>query len=117
VRATAQPPETAEAAPHPRDRPATQDSAAASGSPAVIVRLSGPWRAGDLPEAIARRWSAEYNRKGIPYGRFKRYLPERPVSYNHPHTGEPVLTSQIRITVDGIAYLRKRLGVIREEGA
>lgn len=50
------------------------------------------------------------DRKGIPYARYGRYLVERPVSYDHPHTGEPVLKSQIRITVDGVAYLRHRLG-------
>lgn len=50
------------------------------------------------------------DRKGIPYARYSRYLVERPISYSHPHTGEPVLKSQIRITVDGLAYLRKRLG-------
>jgi prophage antirepressor-like protein len=48
--------------------------------------------------------------KGVPYVRFSKYLVERPVSYNHPHTGEPRLASQIRVTVDGIAYLRHRLG-------
>lgn len=31
--------------------------------------------------------------------------------------GEPVLTTQIRITPDGLAYLRRRLGGIRGEGA
>jgi prophage antirepressor-like protein len=52
------------------------------------------------------------DRKGIPYVRHARYLVERPVSYTHPHTGEPVLTKQIRVTADGLAYLRKRLGGI-----
>jgi len=56
------------------------------------------------------------DRKGVPYVRYARYLVERPVSYTHPHTGEPVLTQQIRITADGLAYLRKRLGGIRCEG-
>jgi len=57
------------------------------------------------------------DRKGVPYAKHERHLVERPVSYSHPHTGEPVLTSQIRITPDGLAYLRKRLGGIRGEGA
>jgi len=55
------------------------------------------------------------DRKGIPYARYTKYLVERPISYNHPHTGEPVLTRQIRITADGLAYLRRRLGA-REAG-
>ena len=48
--------------------------------------------------------------RGRPYARYNRYLVERPVSYTHPRTGEPQLTSQIRVTVEGIAYLRQRLG-------
>jgi hypothetical protein len=54
------------------------------------------------------------DRRGIPYVRFSRYLVERPVAYSHPHSGEPVLKSQIRITVDGLAYLRRRLGGVGE---
>lgn len=57
------------------------------------------------------------DRKGIPYVRYVRYLVERPVSYTHPHTGEPVLTHQIRITVAGLDFLRRRLGGIREVAA
>jgi anti-repressor protein len=57
------------------------------------------------------------DRKGIPYVRYARYLVERPVSYTHPHTGEPVLTSQIRITPEGLAHLRKRMGGISREVA
>lgn len=49
------------------------------------------------------------DRKGVPYIRFERYLVERPTSYTHPHTGEPVLSRQIRVTVGGLEYLRKRL--------
>jgi prophage antirepressor-like protein len=57
------------------------------------------------------------DRKGVPYVRYTRYLVERPVSYTHPNTGEPVLTQQIRITADGLAYLRARLGGVRHSGA
>jgi len=52
------------------------------------------------------------DRRGIPYARHSRHLVERPITYPHPQTGEPVLKSQIRITADGLAYLRKRLGGI-----
>jgi prophage antirepressor-like protein len=34
----------------------------------------------------------------------------RTTSYTHPHTKEPVLSSQVRITVKGIEALRKHLG-------
>jgi anti-repressor protein len=50
------------------------------------------------------------DRKGIPYARYGRYLVERPGSYPHPKTRAPVATKQIRITLDGLAYLRTRLG-------
>lgn len=52
------------------------------------------------------------DRNGVPYqeqvniGR----LVQRPTSYTHPHNGEPVLSSQVRITVKGIEALRKHLG-------
>lgn len=36
-------------------------------------------------------------------------LVRRTTSYTHPHTGEPVLSSQVRITPKGIADLRGRL--------
>lgn len=58
------------------------------------------------------RDEALVDRNGTPYVRYARYLRERPVSYTHPHTGEPVLTRQIRITVTGLEYLRTRLGGI-----
>ena len=47
---------------------------------------------------------------GVPYARYSKFLVERPISYTHPHSGEQVLKSQVRVTVDGLAYLRKRLG-------
>lgn len=37
-------------------------------------------------------------------------LVRRTTSYTHPHTGEPVLSSQVRITAKGVETLRKRLG-------
>jgi len=55
--------------------------------------------------------------KGRPYAKHNRHLVQRPVSYNHPRTGEPQLTVQLRITPEGIAYLRKRLGGVRQEAA
>lgn len=36
-------------------------------------------------------------------------LVRRTTSYTHPHTGEPVLTAQVRITPKGIEELRRRL--------
>lgn len=50
--------------------------------------------------------------RGVPYqaqvdlGR----LVQRPTSYTHPYKGEPVLSSQVRITVKGVEALRKHLG-------
>ena len=50
------------------------------------------------------------DRKGIPYAKHQPHLRARPVSYQHPHTGEPRLSTQIRITVAGIKYLHQRMG-------
>jgi anti-repressor protein len=57
------------------------------------------------------------DRKSVPYVQYGRYLVERPITYQHPGTGEPKLSSQIRITVDGLEFLRRRLGGLREVAA
>jgi len=43
-------------------------------------------------------------------------LVRRPVSYTHPHTGEPKLTSQVRITAKGLRELHVRLGGFGTDG-
>lgn len=53
--------------------------------------------------------------KGRPYSRYSKYLVQRPVTYQHPVTGEPKLTTQLRVTPAGIAYIRRRLGGIGQE--
>jgi anti-repressor protein len=53
--------------------------------------------------------------KGRPYSHHKQHLVLKPVTYDHPRTGEPVLTTQLRVTPLGIAYLRQRLGGIGRE--
>lgn len=50
------------------------------------------------------------DRNGIPYAKHAPHLVERATSYNHPHTGEPVLSKQVRVTVQGLRYLHRRLG-------
>ena len=50
------------------------------------------------------------DRSGQPYQSHIGHVRRRPRSYEHPHTGESVLTSQLRITVSGLKYLHKRLG-------
>lgn len=50
------------------------------------------------------------DRNGVPYAKHATHLVERATSYNHPHTGEPVLSKQIRVTVQGLRYLHRRLG-------
>lgn len=50
------------------------------------------------------------DRNGTPYAKHAAHLVERATSYNHPHTGEPVLSKQIRVTLQGLRYLHKRLG-------
>jgi anti-repressor protein len=52
--------------------------------------------------------------RGRPYVQHARYIVQRPLSYAHPHTGEPVATTQLRLTAEGLAYLHRLLGGIRE---
>jgi anti-repressor protein len=53
--------------------------------------------------------------RGRPYARHTSHLVLKPVVYDHPRTGEPVLTTQLRVTPLGVAYLRRRLGGIGRE--
>jgi anti-repressor protein len=46
---------------------------------------------------------------GRPYASHNTHLVARPVTWAHP-SGEPRLTYQIRVTIAGLEYLRKRLG-------
>jgi anti-repressor protein len=48
--------------------------------------------------------------RDIPYAQYRKYLVQRAVSYVNRKTGERVAKTQIRITADGLPYLRKRLG-------
>ncbi|MEU3255832.1 phage antirepressor KilAC domain-containing protein [Streptomyces sp. NPDC006997] len=52
------------------------------------------------------------DRKGQPYQKQVEAgrLVCRPRPYTHPHTGEPALSSQVRVTARGLAVLRDRLG-------
>jgi len=50
------------------------------------------------------------DRNGVPYAKHAAHLVERATSYNHPHTGEPMLSRQVRVTVQGLRYLHRRLG-------
>lgn len=50
------------------------------------------------------------DRNGVPYAKHATHLVERATSYIHPHTDEPVLGKQIRVTVLGLRYLHGKLG-------
>lgn len=50
------------------------------------------------------------DRKGVPYAKHASHLVERATTYVHPHTSEPTLSKQIRVTAQGLRYLHKRLG-------
>jgi anti-repressor protein len=52
--------------------------------------------------------------RGRPYSKFSQYIVQRPLSYVHPRTGEPVATTQLRLTPEGVGYLHRRLGGIRD---
>lgn len=48
--------------------------------------------------------------RDVPYAAHERHVTLRARHYEHPKTGEQQLTQQVRITVDGLRYLHKRLG-------
>lgn len=50
---------------------------------------------------------------GQPYQKHISHLRLRVTSYEHPHTGEPVLSKQIRVTVLGVKYLHTKLGGVQ----
>lgn len=50
------------------------------------------------------------DRNGVPYAKHSAHLVERVTSYIHPHTEEPVLSKQVRVTVGGLRYLHGKLG-------
>jgi prophage antirepressor-like protein len=47
--------------------------------------------------------------RGRPYARHNAHLVARPLTWTHP-SGEPRLSYQIRVTILGLEYLRRRLG-------
>ncbi|MBO1337254.1 hypothetical protein [Streptomyces sp. VRA16 Mangrove soil] len=44
------------------------------------------------------------------YAKHAARLVERQTSYAHPRTKEQVLSKQLRVTVQGLRYLHRRLG-------
>jgi anti-repressor protein len=46
----------------------------------------------------------------VPYAAHERHVTLRSRHYEHPRTGEQQLSQQVRITVDGLRYLHKKLG-------
>ncbi|WP_237349926.1 phage antirepressor KilAC domain-containing protein [Prescottella equi] len=53
------------------------------------------------------------DRRGEPYQSHINHVRRRPTAYTHPHTGEPKLSSQLRITVSGLRYMHGKLGGTR----
>ncbi|ORM14137.1 phage antirepressor KilAC domain-containing protein [Prescottella equi] len=53
------------------------------------------------------------DRRGVPYQSHIQHVRRRPTAYTHPHTGEPKLSSQLRITVSGVKHLHGKLGGTR----
>lgn len=49
------------------------------------------------------------DRRDVPYSKHAAHLVERPTSYEHPRTKEMVLSKQLRVTVQGLRYLHRRL--------
>ena len=54
------------------------------------------------------------DKRDIPYTDDRQLLVQRIGIRYHPKTGEPIATSQIRVTVAGLAYLHSRLGGVAD---
>jgi anti-repressor protein len=52
--------------------------------------------------------------RGIPYARHANHLNLMPTSYENRKTGTREPSTQIRVTVEGVRYLHKRMGGIRQ---
>lgn len=58
---------------------------------------------------LLRDWKL-IDRRDIPYADHARHVRLRARTYDHPRTGEPRTTEQVRITAEGLRYLHRRLG-------
>lgn len=54
------------------------------------------------------------DRSDRPYQSHAQHVRLRAMSYEHPHTREQVTTQQVRITTQGVRYLHRKLGGIRQ---
>lgn len=63
--------------------------------------------------ALLRDWKL-IDGKDIPYAAHDRHVRLRPVHYMHPSTGEEKNDTQVRVTIEGLRYLHKRLGGVRQ---
>jgi DNA-damage-inducible protein D len=58
---------------------------------------------------LLRDWKL-VDRRDIPYADHAQHVRLRARSYDHPRTGEPQTTEQVRITAEGLKYLHRRMG-------
>lgn len=63
---------------------------------------------GERPLLSANDKLKMLDRNGRIYAAHKTHLTLRPTPYNHPNTGEPRVSEQVRITARGLIYLQKR---------
>lgn len=63
--------------------------------------------------ALLREWRL-IDGRDIPYQAHAAHVRLRASSYEHPHTREQITTQQVRITAQGVRYLHKRLGGVRQ---
>jgi len=60
---------------------------------------------------LLRDWKL-IDRRDIPYADHARHVRLRARTYEHPRTGEPQTSEQVRITAEGLRYLHRRMGGI-----
>jgi DNA-damage-inducible protein D len=80
---------------------------------AILNRDPDIWRTRHLGQnslfAVLRDFGMVDNANRI-YASHKQHLRILPTTYQHPHTGEPRASEQIRLTALGLVYLQGRLG-------
>lgn len=63
--------------------------------------------------ALLREWRL-LDRKNIPYSSHARHVRLRATHYTHPSTGEEMSDTQVRVTIEGLRYLHKRMGGVKQ---
>lgn len=118
----------AEVEAHERTRAELEQAAPAAAAWDALAEAEGDYSLRDAAQILSRDHAIDTGQNrlmvtirklgmvdpsGQPYQKHISHLRLRVTSYEHPHTGEPVLSKQIRVTALGVKYLHTRLGGVQ----